>query len=78
MSRNNTFMAIYACDAKGCGATEMPLCTTLPDGCDPPRVDVPEGWVIYQGRHFCSVLCFARACEAALGGLAVLPTATPT
>lgn len=73
MSRNNTFMAVYACDAPDCEAAQMPLCTTLPDGCDPPVVGVPDGWVTYQGKHFCSVLCFAKVCEAALGGLALLP-----
>ena len=78
MSRTNTFMALYACDAEGCGTSKLALCVTLPDGCDPQRVGVPDGWVTYQERHFCSVPCFARDCRAALDalalGLAPLPT----
>ena len=73
MSRTNVFMATYACDAQGCETSKLVLCVTLPDGSDPPRVGVPDGWVTYQQQHFCSVKCFARVCEAALGGLALLP-----
>lgn len=69
MSRTNTFMALYACDAKGCEVSVLALCTTLPETADPPVVGVPDGWVTYRQRHACSVACFAALCDAEVAPL---------